>query len=547
MIPRHAASTASASRSSASAAAGVATARGAGRRRRDGRRLGRQAGRASPRRAAAGIADRRPARSPTGASFAALVLAPGVPLTHPEPHWTVRAREAAGVEIIGDIELFCRERRRTRRRAVRRHHRHQRQVDDDGADRPSSSQSAGRDVAARRQYRHARSCRSSRRRAGRYLRHRVSSFQIDLAPSSTRRRRPAQLTPDHLDRHGTMRALRRDQGAAGRRQPTTAVVGVDDAWCAGDRRPRSSGPARRVIRVSARRPLADGVYAERRRASDRSPSGAATPVADLAGIGSLRGAHNCAERRWRRWPPCRALGLDDGDDPSRAARAFPGLPHRMEEVGRRGRVLFVNDSKATNADAARQGAGQLRAASTGSPAAGRRRAASTSLRRLLPAHRQGLSDRRGGATAFAATLGEAVPLRDVGHARRGGRRRRRAMPRSDRGAEPVVLLSPACASYDQFTEFRGARRRLPRARACSSMASPAKGRQPDGQPRRSQPVRRVVVDGRQLVCSAALVVADAGPASCCRFAGSPAVAERLGYDSFHFVKRQSPSSSRRWR
>src|SRR5262245_22420650 len=42
--------------------------------------------------------------------FAALVLAPGVPLTHPEPHWTVRKARAAGVEIIGDIELFARER-----------------------------------------------------------------------------------------------------------------------------------------------------------------------------------------------------------------------------------------------------------------------------------------------------------------------------------------------------------------------------------------------------------------------------------------------------
>src|SRR5215468_5940064 len=42
--------------------------------------------------------------------FAALVLAPGVPLTHPEPHWTVAKAKAAGVEIIGDVELFCRER-----------------------------------------------------------------------------------------------------------------------------------------------------------------------------------------------------------------------------------------------------------------------------------------------------------------------------------------------------------------------------------------------------------------------------------------------------
>src|SRR5581483_11918995 len=43
--------------------------------------------------------------------IAALVLAPGVPLTHPEPHWTVKLANAANVEVIGDVELFCRERR----------------------------------------------------------------------------------------------------------------------------------------------------------------------------------------------------------------------------------------------------------------------------------------------------------------------------------------------------------------------------------------------------------------------------------------------------
>jgi UDP-N-acetylmuramoylalanine--D-glutamate ligase len=61
--------------------------------------------------------------------FASFVLAPGVPLTHPKPHWSVDLARGAGVEIIGDIELFARERRARARRALHRHHRHQRQVD----------------------------------------------------------------------------------------------------------------------------------------------------------------------------------------------------------------------------------------------------------------------------------------------------------------------------------------------------------------------------------------------------------------------------------
>ena len=44
--------------------------------------------------------------------LAALVLTPGVPLTHPAPHWSVDLARAAGVEVIGDVELYCRERRK---------------------------------------------------------------------------------------------------------------------------------------------------------------------------------------------------------------------------------------------------------------------------------------------------------------------------------------------------------------------------------------------------------------------------------------------------
>ena len=72
------------------------------------------------------------------AEISALVLAPGVPLTHPAPHWSVGRAQAAAVEVIGDIELFCRERRRQAPyRPVRGDHRHQRQVDHHCAHRPS--------------------------------------------------------------------------------------------------------------------------------------------------------------------------------------------------------------------------------------------------------------------------------------------------------------------------------------------------------------------------------------------------------------------------
>src|SRR6266446_6425276 len=61
--------------------------------------------------------------------IAALVLAPGVPLTHPAPHWTVGLAHAANVEVIGDIELFCRAAPQRARLDLRRHHGHQREID----------------------------------------------------------------------------------------------------------------------------------------------------------------------------------------------------------------------------------------------------------------------------------------------------------------------------------------------------------------------------------------------------------------------------------
>ena len=74
----------------------------------------------------------------------------------------------------------------------------------------------------------------------------------------------------------------------------------------------------------------------------------AEEIADLTGIGSLRGVHN-AQNAMAAFAACSALGLDD-ETIRKGLRSFPGLAHRMEEIGRKGEVLFVNDSKATNAD-----------------------------------------------------------------------------------------------------------------------------------------------------------------------------------------------------
>ncbi len=180
-----------------------------------------------------------------------------------------------------------------------------------------------------------------------------SSYQIDLAPTLD----PSvgiliNLSEDHLDRHGTMEhyAAVKERLVAGVPKDGTAIVGVDDEWCRNiaDRLERSG---KRVVRISVRRALTEGLYVEAGRIM-RAAGGAASAIAELGGIGSLRGLHN-AQNAACAAAAALALGLAPAAIQA-GLRSFPGLAHRMEEVGRRGAVLFVNDSKATNADSAAQ-------------------------------------------------------------------------------------------------------------------------------------------------------------------------------------------------
>ncbi|KMO20987.1 UDP-N-acetylmuramoyl-L-alanine--D-glutamate ligase, partial [Methylobacterium platani] len=282
-------------------------------------------------------------RQAAWADFAALVLAPGVPLTHPAPHWTVDLARGAGVPVIGDIELFCRERAATSLDAPF--------VAITGTNGKSTTTAliahvlaeAGRDVQMGGNIGTA-ILSLEPPSPDRVHVIELSSFQIDLTPSLA----PTlgvllNLTPDHLDRHGDMARYaaikeRLVTGAA------HAVVGIDDDFCraiAG----RRTGPTTRVhVGEAGEGPgilARNGVVIDGRRAP-------AEPVADLSGIGALRGAHN-----WQNAAVAYAVASALGVTPdvfAAALASFPGLPHRMEEVGRRGPVLFINDSKATNAD-----------------------------------------------------------------------------------------------------------------------------------------------------------------------------------------------------
>ena len=375
----------------------------------------------------------------------ALLLAPGVPLTFPRPHWSVELAEAAAVQIIGDVELFARERRARASQAPF--------IAVTGTNGKSTTTAlvahvlaaAGRDVQMGGNI--GRAVMTLEPPVPR--RHYVvecSSYQIDLAPTLDATAGVLlNLSPDHLDRHGTMEnyAAIKERLVAGSEK---AIVGVDDpASRAIAARLEEAG--RDVARISVTSRLKDGFFAEGQQLLQARQS-RTEPLASLEGIGSLRGRHN-AQNALAAAAACLACGLSPAEIQN-GLRSFPGLAHRMEEVGRMGNVLFVNDSKATNADAAAPALSSFERIywiAGGLPKQGGIESLRPFFPRIAKAYLVGEA-----APAFAATIGEATDYEISGtiesaveHAARDAA--------ADSAREVVVLLSPACASFDQFRNF----------------------------------------------------------------------------------------------
>jgi UDP-N-acetylmuramoylalanine--D-glutamate ligase len=276
----------------------------------------------------------------------------------------------------------------------------------------------------------------------------LSSYQTELARALT----PdvavfTNLSPDHLDRHGGIggyfAAKARLFTLGG---PDRSVIGVDEAegrFLAGA---LSMGPQDdRVIRVSAGSRLEGfgwavfarkGFLAEWRK-------GRQVAAVDLRPMPGLPGAHN-HQNACAAWAAARALGLAPREIEA-ALATFRGLPHRSQLVRERRGVRFVNDSKATNADAA-----------------ARALAAFPRIRWIA-----GGLGKEGGIAALAPFLGSVVKAYLIGHSAREFALQlgdtphalcetmARAVAMAAEEAEPgdTVLLAPAAASFDQYRDF----------------------------------------------------------------------------------------------
>ncbi len=383
--------------------------------------------------------------------LSSLALSPGVPLTHPAPHPIVKKAHQVGVEVIGDIEFFARAvnalapKERPRVVAVT------------GSNGKSTTtalighvlKECGRDAIIGGNIGKPVLLLPAIEAYRTYVLE-LSSFQLDLA--KTLRANSAvllNLSPDHIDRHGDMGGY----AAAKRRiflnqtADDNSIIGVDDHWSQGICAKLLSDGVQQVIPISSEGALGRGVFALNARLyyslGDRSGE-----AGDISHIASLRGQHN-----WQNAAAALAVAISEGVAPNVAANAmdrFAGLPHRMEVVAKKGAVTFVNDSKATNADAA------SRALKSYEDifwiAGGKAKEGGVASLRPLMERVRAVYLIGEAAREFEGQLAGAAPCFQCGDMPSAIARAARDAASSGLPS-PVVLLSPACASYDQFRNF----------------------------------------------------------------------------------------------
>jgi UDP-N-acetylmuramoylalanine--D-glutamate ligase len=273
-----------------------------------------------------------------------------------------------------------------------------------------------------------------------YMLERIAAIRFDAAAM-------LNLSPDHLDRHGDMAGYL----AAKRRifdrqdEDATAVVGVDDEAGRAVAEALAGGPAQ-LVRISGARAVPGGVYVENARVID-ARGGHPYRIASLVRHPTLPGAHN-AQNAAAAAALALALRMPP-EDVAAGIASFPGLPHRQERIAEIDGVLFVNDSKGTNADAAARALACY-------PrvfwiAGGRAKEGGIApLAPLFPRIARALLVGES-AQAFAATLAAHGVAHEVAETLEAAVPAAFAAARTE--APAVVLLSPAAASFDQFANF----------------------------------------------------------------------------------------------
>lgn len=397
-------------------------------------------------------AEALPVREPERINWAAmdaLLISPGIPHTHPAPHPAARMAKDAGVPIIGDVELLV-----TAKSGAPL-------VGITGTNGKSTTttllghimEEAAREVEIGGNLGPPIGDMAMLEPSGLYVLE-MSSYQLELCPSA--RFKVAVLlniTADHLDRHGDMdgyvhakKNIFHNQGSG-----DAAIIGVDSEPMRAIFEEQKLRNGRKVLPIASEVVAPGGVYVADGKLID-DINGDAVEVMTLSDAANLPGSHN-AQNIAAAYACARILGADV-DAIVAGIKSFPGLAHRQELIAHFTAISYVNDSKGTNAEATAKALACYddifwilggRAKEGGLDG----------LDALYPRVRKAFLIGEA-AAAFAKQLDGKVAYEicgDLDTATHAARRAARQTVEADNLAGATVLLSPACASFDQFANF----------------------------------------------------------------------------------------------
>lgn len=375
----------------------------------------------------------------------ALVMSPGIPHTHPKPHPVAAAAKAAGCPIISDIELLHRSQPKARYVGIT------------GTNGKSTTTTlvhhilvaAGRKAAVGGNLGQPALSLEPMGPDGIYVLE-LSSYQLEITPTAISDIAILlNITPDHLDRHGGMEGYVESKKLilAQKGKSSLGIVGIDDAPSRKLFDELKALGKRRLVPISVAAAVEGGVHAVNGKLVD-AIGAKPIDVVDLKTIASLPGSHNW-QNAAAAYAATRALGLGI-DEVVAGLRTYPGLAHRQELLATINGVRFVNDSKATNADAAAKALvcyDNIYWIIGGRAKVGGLNGLESFYPRIRHAYLIGEA-----APAFARHLGSAVRWTQCGTLDKAVAAAN-ALAQKDRLKGATVLLSPACASWDQYPNF----------------------------------------------------------------------------------------------
>ena len=397
--------------------------------------------------------------------ISALVISPGIPSTLPKPHAAATAARAAGKPIICDVELLARAQPDARFIAIT------------GTNGKSTTtalighiiREAGLRCEVGGNIGRGALDLAPLGEGGLYVLE-LSSYQLELL--QTFRAHIAvwlNITPDHIDRHGDLAGYVAAKRNIFARQRTgdCAVIGTEDEASRAVAAEMSARSGIACVKVALDRPVAGGVSYRAGMLVDADGY-----TADFSDVPTLPGDHN-AQNAACAWAVCRWL-----DVPREAIvaglRSYPGLPHRQERVASVGDVIYVNDSKATNADATARALSSYRGIYWilgGQAKEGGVAPLAPYFDRIHHAFLIGEA-----TELFAGQLDGKLPYTRCGDLK-SALDAAHALAQREATGQAVVLLSPACASWDQWKSyehrgdaFRAMARALPGAESLGRAA-----------------------------------------------------------------------------